>query len=41
LLALKPHLTDERQQRIDKAVKLLRIISVIPLLKEQGLLELF
>lgn len=41
LFALKPHLTDERQQRIDKAVKLLRIISVIPLLKEQGLLELF
>ena len=41
LLALKPHLTQERQQRIDKAVKILQIISVFPLLKEQGLLELF
>ena len=41
LLALKPHLTEERQQRVDKAVKLLKIISVIPSLKEQGLLDIF
>lgn len=41
LMALKPHLTEERQIRVDKAVKILKIISIIPLLKEQGLLELF
>ncbi len=41
LLALKPHLTIERQERVDKAVKLLKIASLIPVLKNEGLLDLF
>ena len=40
LLALKPHLSIERQERVDKAVKLLKIVSMLPVLKEQGLLDL-
>ena len=38
LLALKPHLSAKRQDRIDKAVKLLRIASILPLIKDQGIL---
>lgn len=41
LLALKPHLTVERQLRVEKAVKLLKIASLIPILKNEGLLDLF
>lgn len=40
LLALKPHLSEKRQQRVDKAVKLLKLASLIPIVKEQGLLDL-
>ena len=40
LLALRPHLSEERRERVDKAVKILKLVSVMPLLKEQGLLNL-
>ena len=40
LLALKPHLSVDRQERVDKAVKLLKIASLLPVLKEQGLLDI-
>jgi hypothetical protein len=40
LLALKPHLSEIRQERVEKAVKLLKIASLIPLLKDQGLLDM-
>ncbi len=40
LLALKPHLSEKRQQRVDKAVKLLKLASLIPIVKEQGLFDL-
>ena len=39
LLALKPHLSDERALRVDKAVKILKLVSLIPILKEQGMLN--
>lgn len=39
LLALKPHLSHERAKRVDKAVSLLRVASLLPLLREEGLLE--
>ena len=39
LLALRPHLSDERRERVDKAVKLLRLASVLPLLQESGMLS--
>ena len=41
LLALKPHLSNERCDRVDKAVRLMKIASLIPVLKEQGLLDIF
>lgn len=41
LLALKPHLSIERRERVDKAVKFLKIAAVLPLLKEQGILDIF
>ena len=39
LLALKPHLRDENQSKIDTAVKLFRLISLLPYLKDSGLFE--
>ena len=38
LRALKPHLSSERQDKVDRAVKLLRIASILPLISKQGLL---
>ena len=37
--ALKPHLKQERQQRADKAVKLLKLMAVWEAAKENGLLN--
>ena len=37
LLALRPHLSPARQERVDQAVKLLRRVDIIPLLKDSGL----
>lgn len=39
LMALRPHLSDERRERVDKAVKLLRIASILPVLQESGMLS--
>jgi hypothetical protein len=39
LLAIKPYLSPEKQAKADKAVKLLRILTMILALKESGLLE--
>ncbi len=39
LLALKPHLGEERRRKVDKAVKLLRLIALWKLAKENGLLS--
>ena len=38
LLALRPHLSYERQKRLDTAIKLLKIYSVLPLIKDSNLL---
>lgn len=40
LLALKPHLSEKRRQKVDKAVKLLKLVSVMPLVTESGLFNL-
>lgn len=37
IAALKPLLSEERQKRADDAIKIIRLVSVLPLLKEQGL----
>ena len=36
--ALKPLLSQERQQRADEALKLVRLFSVLPLLRERGIM---
>ncbi len=40
LLALKPNLSAERQAKVDTAIKLLKMIELLPLLKDSGLLNL-
>ena len=40
LLALKPHLSEKRRQKVDKAVKLLKLVSVMPLVTESGIFNL-
>ena len=39
LLALKPHLNPSRQQKVDSAIKIMKIIEILPILKQQGLLD--
>ena len=39
LLALKPHLRPENQQKADNAIKLIKIMNVLPLLKDSGVLD--
>ena len=39
LLALKPHLKEDKQKRVDKAIKLLKLIAVWNMAKESGLLN--
>lgn len=36
--ALKPMLSFERQQRADEAMKLVRLMSLLPILRERGLM---
>ncbi|MBQ2675810.1 MAG: hypothetical protein IJF54_00215 [Clostridia bacterium] len=40
LIALKPHLSDERQQKVDKAVKMMKIIKILPLIQDSGLFSM-
>ena len=39
LMALKPHLREERQIKVDKAVKMLKLMTVWNTAKESGLLN--
>lgn len=39
LLALKPHLKEERRRKVDKAVKLLRMLDMWEKLKDTGMLK--
>lgn len=36
--ALRPHLKEERQHRVDEAIRLMQLISMLPALRESGLL---
>jgi hypothetical protein len=38
LIALKPHLSLEKQEKVDKAVKIMNILEAVSVLKETGLL---
>ena len=37
--ALKPMLSEERQQKADEVMKILKIIQLLPLIRESGLLN--
>ncbi len=39
LLALKPHLSPDKQKRIDKAVKLLKLYNLFITMRENGMLN--
>ncbi len=41
LVALKPHLSHDRQKKVDKAISIMKIVKLLPLLKESGLNTLF
>lgn len=41
LLALKPHLSEEKQKKVDKAIKLMKIIAVWNIIKDSGMLKDF
>ncbi len=41
LLALKPLLREENRAKIDSALRLMKLFSLLPLLKESGLLNNF
>lgn len=36
LLALKPHLSEPRREKVDNALKILRLLEILPLIKEFG-----
>ena len=40
LLALKPHLSLEKRERVDTAVKILKLLDMAPLLKEMGIFNI-
>lgn len=40
LLALRPNMSEMRRQKIDEAIHILRLLSLMPLLREQGFLNL-
>lgn len=39
LMALRPHLSAEKQARVDKAVKMLKLLDLAPLLSKMGIFE--
>ena len=38
--ALRPHLSEERRKRADTAIKILKLLDTLPLIKESGLFNL-
>ncbi len=39
LKALRPHLSDERQQKLDRAMKLLKLYNIFTAMRESGMLS--
>lgn len=39
LLALKPHLRPENRKKVDNALKLMKIMGLLPLIKESGIMD--
>lgn len=39
LQALRPHFSEERQKKVDDAIRILGLVKILPLLKESGILD--
>ena len=39
LLALKPHLSEPKREKVDTAIKLLKLIDLLPFLKDSGMFD--
>ena len=37
LIALKPHLNEEHQKKIEQSIKLMKLLALVPILKEFGI----
>lgn len=40
LTALKPHLSEPKREKVDTAIKILKVIEILPLLKDSGILKI-
>lgn len=40
LTALKPHLSEPKREKVDTAIKILRLLELLPLIKDTGLLNI-
>ncbi len=40
LMALKPHLSEKRRERVDRAIKLMKLLAIMPAITESGLFKL-
>ena len=40
LTALKPNLSKKRQEKVDTAIKILKVIEILPIVNESGILKL-
>lgn len=39
LMALKPHLSEPKREKVDTAVKILKMLELLPLIRESGLIN--
>lgn len=40
LTALKPHLSEPRREKVDTAIKILKVLEILPLMKDSGIFKL-
>ncbi len=40
LNALKPHLSEPKREKVDTAIKILKVIEILPLLRESGIFNI-
>ncbi len=40
LNALKPHLSEPKREKVDTAIKILKVIEILPFLRESGILNI-
>lgn len=41
LLSLKPHFGESRRKKVDQAISMMRLMSILPALKDSGIFEIF